>query len=202
MAVANLGAERPSPEACSDRRVRFAVVGASSADLVERAKRDRDAFGELYDQYVGDVYWFVINRVDSRTLAEDVTAEVFFKALKNIDRYTDRGRPLLGWLYKIAANQVASHYRRDHPALVLAEVVVAADGRTVIDEVIHRDKIRRVHAAIDRLCPTQRHAMRLRFSEDLSCADVARILGKSEAAVKLLVYRAVRRLRRELACLD
>jgi RNA polymerase sigma-70 factor, ECF subfamily len=94
---------------------------------------------------------------------------------------------------------VASHYRGDHPALDLAEVVVAVGGRTVLDEVIHRDKMRRVQAAIDRLRPAQRLAMRLRFTEDRSCAGVGRILGKSDAAVKLLVYRALRRLRRDLA---
>jgi RNA polymerase sigma-70 factor (ECF subfamily) len=173
-----------------------------ASDLVERAKSDPDAFGELYDRYVSDVYRFVINRVGNGALAEDITAEVFFKALKYISRYSDRGRPFLGWLYKIAANTVASHYRGDHPALDLAEVTVAADGRTVLEEVIHRDRMSRVQAAIDRLPRAQRLAIRLRFFEDRSCDDVGRLIGKSGAAIKLLTYRAVCRLRRELVNLD
>lgn len=185
----------------SGRARRSGVPGNKprTADLVERAKSDPAAFGELYDQHVDDVYRFVVSRVRNSAVAEDITAEVFFKALKKINGYADRGRSFSSWLYRIAANQTIDHYRRDHPALDLTEAASATPGNIVLEEVIHRDQIHRAYAAIDGLPPAQRLAMRLRFSEDRSCADVGRIIGKSEAAVKLLVYRAVRRLRRDLA---
>ncbi len=99
----------------------------------------------------------------------------------------------------VTVSQIIGHYRRDHAAVDLAEAASAANGSMVLDQVIHRDQIRRAYPAIDGLPPAQRLAMRLRFSEDRSCADVGRIMGKSDAAVKLLIYRAVRRLRQELA---
>src|SRR5207245_11491951 len=81
-------------------------------DLVDRAKRNPEAFGALYDRYFAQIYRFAYSRVRDQSLAEDVTSEVFFKALKNIKRYTYTGHPFSSWLYQIALNALADHYRR------------------------------------------------------------------------------------------
>src|SRR5438128_12137630 len=80
-------------------------------ELVERAKEDPDAFGALYDRYFPQIYRFAYSRVRDQSLAEDVTSEVFFKALKNIKRYTYSGHPFSSWLYQITLNAVADQYR-------------------------------------------------------------------------------------------
>src|ERR1700736_3345884 len=84
---------------------------ADETGLVERAKLDPAAFGELYDRYFSQIYRFVYSRVRDQTAAEDVTSEVFMKALRGIGRYQDTGRPFSAWLYQIAVNAVNDRYR-------------------------------------------------------------------------------------------
>src|SRR6516225_7441542 len=83
--------------------------------LVERAKRDPDAFGELYDRYLPHIYRLVYSRVHNQAVAEDVTSEVFMKALKSIGRYQDVGKPFSAWLYQIAVWSVADRFRAARP---------------------------------------------------------------------------------------
>lgn len=184
-------------------RATAAVAGIPDAfwrDPVERAKSDPAAFGELYDRYVGQIYHFVRARVRDDGQAEDITAEVFLKALRHIKTYRHQGRPFSCWLYRIAVNAVASYYRGQRAQLSLDDDLdLPAVVVDPLDEVIARDRIRTVWQAVDRLPPQQRAAMILKFSDDLTLEDVGAILGKSPAAAKLLIYRAVQRLRRELA---
>ena len=169
-------------------------------DPVERAKTDPAAFGELYDRYSARIYRFVRSRIHDDGLAEDVTADVFMSALRGIKNYQDQGRPFSCWLYRIAANAVASHYRNRRPQLSLDDAIaLPALEVDPADEVIARDRVRAVWQAIDRLPRQQRAAMILKFSDDLTMEDVGAVLGKSPAAAKLLIYRAVQRLRLELA---
>ena len=169
-------------------------------DPVERAKTDPAAFGELYDRYSARIYRFVRSRIHDDGLAEDVTADVFMSALRGIRNYQDQGRPFSRWLYRIAANAVASHYRNRRPQLSLDDAIaLPALEMDPADEVIARDRVRAVWQAIDRLPRQQRAAMILKFSDDLTMEDIGAVLGKSPAAAKLLIYRAVQRLRLELA---
>lgn len=172
-------------------------------DPVERAKSDPAAFGELYDRYAPQIYRFVRARVHDNGLAEDLTAEVFLNALRHIKGYEDQGRPFSCWLYRIAVNAIASHYRSQRSPLSLDDQLdVAAPLIDPLDEVVARERVRAVWRAIDRLPPQQRAAMILKFSEDMTMEDVGAVLGKSQAAAKLLIYRAVQRLRTELAPLS
>lgn len=172
-------------------------------DLVDRAQRDPEAFGALYDRYFPQIYRFAYSRLRDQSVAEDVTSEVFFKALKNIRRYTYTGHPFSSWLYQIALNAVADHYRSQRGELELDDAGPVADGSpTVVDEVVRRDRSRRIWAAIDQLPRHQRAAMVLKFGEDRKIDEIARIMGKSSGAVKLLLHRGVERLRRELPALE
>jgi RNA polymerase sigma-70 factor (ECF subfamily) len=169
-------------------------------DPVERAKSDPAAFGQLYDRYAGQIYRFVRARVRDDGLAEDITAEVFVSALRSIKSYQDQGRPFSCWLYRIAANAVASHYRSKRSQLPLDEQLdLVSPLLDPLDEVVGRERIRTVWQAVDRLPAQQRAAMILKFSEDMTMDEVGAALGKSRAAAKLLIYRAVQRLRRDLA---
>ncbi len=168
-------------------------------DPVERAKSDPAAFGQLYDRYAGQIYRFVRARVRDDGLAEDITAEVFLSALRHIKSYQDQGRPFSCWLYRIAVNAVASHYRNQRSPLSLdGHLDVVSPLLDPLDEVVGRERIRTVWEAVDRLPTQQRAAMILKFSEDMTMEDVGAVLGKTPAAAKLLIYRAMQRLRREL----
>ncbi|HEX3629708.1 MAG TPA: sigma-70 family RNA polymerase sigma factor [Candidatus Dormibacteraeota bacterium] len=174
--------------------------GFEERELVEHAKEDPEAFGALYDRYFPQIYRFAYSRVRDQSLAEDVTSEVFFKALRNIKRYTYSGHPFSSWLYQITLNAVADHYRGAAGKEVELEegADMPSQAPAVVDEVVRRDRSRRVWAAINQLPQQQRTAMILKFSEDKKIEDIAVIMGKSAGAVKLLLHRGVERLRREL----
>ena len=166
--------------------------------LVERAKTDADAFGILYDRHVDRIYRFVRARLGNAAAAEDVTAEVFVNALRGICGYQDRGRPFSCWLYRIAVNAVADHYRHESSTGELSEEL--PDTATQVEATAIRHlEIQDVWRLVEHLPPQQRVAMTLRFRDDLSAREAAAVMGKSEPAVKLLIYRAVGRLRSELA---
>lgn len=169
-------------------------------DPVERAKSDPAAFSELYDRYARQIYRFVRARVRDDGVAEDITAEVFLSALRHIKGYRDQGRPFSCWLYRIAVNAIASHYRRQRSLLSLDEHLgLVSPVLDPLDEVVGRERLRTIWEAVDRLPAQQRAAMILKFSEDMTMEEVGAVLGKSQAAAKLLIYRAMQRLRRELA---
>src|ERR1039458_6158213 len=95
--------------------------------LVERAKTDADAFGELYDHYFGQIYRFAYSRTRDQDAAEEVTQEVFMKALRAMPRYRPSGHPFSSWLYQISANAIADHFRQRRPQASLDAAVEIVD---------------------------------------------------------------------------
>ena len=167
--------------------------------LVERAKSDADAFGELYDHYFGQIYRFVYSRMRDQDAAEDVTSEVFFKALRAIGRYKPSGHPFSAWLYQISVNAIADHFRAKRPVSNIDDAIGVADPQQPLDEhVAQKTEAARVWAAIDTLPEHQRTAMTLKLGEDLKLADIGVVMGKSEGAIKLLIHRGMIGLRARL----
>jgi RNA polymerase sigma-70 factor (ECF subfamily) len=168
--------------------------------MIARAKNDPDAFGELYDHYFPQIYRYVASRVRSQELAEDITSEVFFKALRAIGRYRPSGHPFSAWLYQIAVNSITDHYRsrkRAEESLEGGPELVAV-GAAVDDEVAQRMGLAQIWEAIDSLPSQQRMAMTLKYAEDLPLAAIGQIMGKSEGAIKLLIFRGTATVRAHL----
>ena len=164
--------------------------------LVERAKRDPREFGALYDRHFQQIYRFVYSRVREQTAAEDVTSEVFMKALKAMPRYQDTGRPFAAWLYQIAVNAIADRYRSLRPAQPLEDFHdLSVAGPPLEDIAAHRDEMRRIWTLVEDLPGQQKTALVLKFQEDMKIEDIAVAMGKSPGAVKLLIHRGVSRLR-------
>lgn len=164
--------------------------------LVERAKTDPEAFGALYDRYFGQIYRFVFSRLRDQTAAEDVTSEVFMKALRSIPRYQDTGRPFTAWLYQISVNTINDRYRATRPTVDLDEMYdLAAAGPGLEDTAVRRAELREIWRSVESLPAQQRTALVLKFQEDLKISDIAAVMGKSDGAVKLLIHRGVTRLR-------
>src|SRR3989440_6857960 len=171
--------------------------------LVARAKRDPNAFGELYNRYLMQIYRFVYSRVRDQTIAEDVTSEVFMKALKSIGRYQDTGKPFSAWLYQIAVNSVADRYRAARPVEDIDEQRdLAVSGPALEDVAAQRDELRRIWGVVETLPKQQRVAMVLKFQEDMKIEDIAIAMGKSSGAVKLLIHRGVMKVRQSVNHLD
>jgi len=164
-------------------------------DLVERAKREPAAFGELYRRHQLDVYRLAYSRLGNQADAEDVTSEVFMRALVAIGRYQDRGYTFTSWLFRIAANLVVDRHRQSRPIEDIDEHQELAAEGSLEDLVAAGDRVRRIVQAAQQLPARQREALSLRFGGDLKVDDVALRMGTSPGAVKLLVHRAVRGVR-------
>jgi RNA polymerase sigma-70 factor (ECF subfamily) len=169
----------------------------SDAELVILARRDRSAFVALYRRYLARVYRYVYQRVGNQQDAEDVTASVFTQALEGLEDYREQGT-FAGWLFTIAHHRVADHHRQRRERISLEEVAptLSDSGPGPEARVLRRDRLERVAQALDELTPDRQEALALRFFGELSNKEVAQVTGKSKAAVKMLVYRAIRQLRR------
>ena len=162
--------------------------------LIEAAQADPARFVEVYDRYVDRIYAWVSRRAGNRTIAEDITSEVFQHALESLPRYEWRGVPLAAWLYRIAANALADHWRQQGRE-------AHGPAPDPPDEREHEELQRRVglFQLVDRLPELQRRVIEMRFVEDRSIRDVAAALDRSEGAVKQLQLRALENLRKGLS---
>jgi RNA polymerase sigma-70 factor (ECF subfamily) len=167
-------------------------------ELVARAQAgDRAAIGLLYEQHRGRVYQFFLKRVQGRTQsAEDLTSEVFVRALQRLEGYECRGLPFSAWLFRIAQNLLVDHIRRQprEPSLVLeaCQQHPAPLGERWLDRAADRCDLAR---ALRRLTREQRRVLELRFVRGLSVAETTALVGRSEEAVKKLQARGLARLR-------
>ena len=164
--------------------------------LIQRAQRDREAFGELYERYVDQIFAYVFSLTRNRELAEDVTAATFAKAMEELPRFEWRGVPYSAWLYRVSANLVARQRRRPL-AIELGHDVESAEPDPA-DTAATRSRDDEIRAAVATLPADQRQAVMLRFGGELRNKEIADIMGRSEGAVKLLTFRGMTALRRRL----
>jgi RNA polymerase sigma-70 factor, ECF subfamily len=164
--------------------------------MIEAAQRDRAAFAPLYERYVDQIYAYAHTLTRNRELAEDVTASTFAKAIEDLPRFEWRGVPYSAWLYRVAANLVARQARR--PAWRDLDEHQPVDGESPEQIVEQRDREATVRAAVATLPDDQRQAVLLRFGGELRNREIGEIMGRSEGAVKLLTFRAMTTLRRQL----
>jgi len=166
---------------------------------------DREAFAQLYDAYVDTVFRYVLVRVGHRPLAEDLTSETFIRALRRIDTFAWQGRDIAAWFVTIARNLIADHVKSARFRFEVSTADMRDADRGVDapdDEVLARLRDERLVEAIKGLGPDQAECITLRFLQGLSLADTAKVLGKSEGAVKQLQLRATRSLRKALEGVD
>lgn len=168
-------------------------------NLIENAiKGEAEAFGLLYDRYQPQIYRFIFIKVGHREEAEDLTHQVFLKSWENIDSYNFQGFPFSSWLYRVARNQVIDYYRTKKINLSLESIVelkTENPNTKIIDDALDIEKVKK---AISQLNPGQQDVIVLRFIEDFSPGETASILNKTETAVKLLQYRAIKNLKKIL----
>ncbi len=169
--------------------------------LVEQAKTDQDAFGELYERYVKKIYNYIYYRTSNQHDAEDLTARVFYRAMSHIGNYEDKGVPFQAWLYRIAHNLVANFHRDKgrQKIIPLDDFVASAlfgDGPDKsAEDSEEREQLMR---AIRRLPEERQQLLILKFVEHLSNGEIGEIMERTEGAIKSLYHRTLIALRDDL----
>lgn len=174
------------------------IAPGHSADerrLVEAAQADPRCFGELYEMHFARVYAYVARRVGNRAEAEDLTAEVFHRALAGLQRYEWRGAPFAAWLYRIAANAIADRFQRAGRERGNPGPEPAVND-PAIEDVERRAQLYRL---VGQLPADQQRVVRMRFAEEKSIREIAAAMRRSEGAVKQLQFRALEALRERVS---
>jgi RNA polymerase sigma-70 factor (ECF subfamily) len=187
MVSARHPAQKPSPQAADERLV------------VEAAQADLSKFEVLYELHFDRVYFFIISRVHDRTIAEDLTSEVFHKALPNLPNYQWRGTPFSAWLFRIASNEIVDYFKRsdreqqpDELEHALAQPDLSSTDLDFIERRVHFFRL------VEQLPEIQRRVVCERFVDERSIREIARRLSKTEGAIKQLQFRALRTLRAQI----
>ncbi len=161
--------------------------------LVEAAQKDPSRFVELYELHFERVYAFIARRVRDRDAAEDLTSDVFHRALANLPGFDWRGIPFAVWLLRIASNLIVDRWKQlgrevleDPPEAVIAVCPVEVEQRA------------RLFRMVELLPEDQRRVVVMRFAEEKSIKEIAEELGRSQGAVKQLQFRGLENLRSKL----
>jgi len=162
--------------------------------LVEAAQKDPARFAELYELHFDRVYLFIARRVGDRDVAEDLTSDVFHKALANLNRFEWRGVPFGAWLLRIAANAVTDRGKRSGRELSFADPPEIAT-REDMEQV---EEGARLFRLVNDLPEDQKQVVVMRFAEQKSIREIADQMRRTEGAVKQLQFRGVENLRARL----
>lgn len=171
--------------------------------LIDAARTDPAAFGELYSCYVERIYNYIFYRSGSAKDAEDLTGKVFFKAMSNIKNYKHMGLPFSAWLYRIAHNLVANYHRDrsrktevslDHvPGEILPQTELQPESH-----VVRNQDVEDLLAHIHELAENRQELLILKFVDQLSNVEIGKIMRKSEGAIKSLYHRTLLELREKM----
>ena len=171
-------------------------------ELVRAAQRgEAAAFGHLYEQYFDKVYSYLSFKLGNPTEAEDLAEQVFLKALESIGGYKWTGVPFQAWLFRIAHNLFVDYLRRRTQRVSepldegLPDRDWAADPEAWLAEKVTREGLIK---AVEQLTELQKQVIALKFAGGLSNAEAARVLGRTEGAVKALQHAALQSLQRRL----
>jgi RNA polymerase sigma-70 factor, ECF subfamily len=152
-------------------------------------RREQQDLEALFRAHHAEIIRFLTARLGSRDAAADLAGDVFVEAVRSVPRLRWRGRPVLAWLYRVAANMAADHVSRAAREVPVSEIPVSAGQAP--DTLAEREALARAMAALPH---DQAIAVHLRLIEDYSFAEVGRLMGRSPAACQMLVLRAAKSL--------
>jgi RNA polymerase sigma-70 factor (ECF subfamily) len=166
--------------------------------LIALAQQDLAAFDVLYERYVQRVYVYVYHRTGNTPDAEDITERVFLQAMAPLRSYRSRGAPFSAWLLRIAHNLVANWHRDNsrHPQVKLEGAQLPAVPAPAIER---HEEFAAIRRALSALPAERQRLIFLKFVEDLPNAEIGRIMGRSEGAIKALAHRTLQSLRNALS---
>ncbi len=175
-------------------------------EAVERARKDSQAFGELYEYYYSPIFAYILSRTASLEISQDICSEVFFKAFCNLGQFRWRDIPFSSWLYRIANNEIANHYRINRQQLSFFNKVVKStpfldtspenDLIEAETELKKHEDFLKLHANIARLPIKYQEVITLRYFKSKQLKEISEILRKREGTVKSLLHRGLEKLRK------
>jgi RNA polymerase sigma-70 factor (ECF subfamily) len=172
-----------------------------ATSTTDKARLDGD-FSELYRTHLRDVYSYSYYRTGNHHDAEDLTEQTFLQAYRHFERAQreSRGRPLRPWLIRIAHNLAANYYRdrSRRPQTQLEDAAVISAPHDTADIVEGREELQAVLEGVSKLPDDRREALIMRFALDMDNKEIARALGRSEGATKVLLHRAIKQLEERL----
>jgi len=167
-------------------------------DLVAKAKMgDSEAFGQLYDNFAQRIFRYIRLKVQNREEAEDILQEVFVKAYRGLDSLDLGNLNFSAWLYKIASNTINDYFRKKYRTPEISPIdenFDVAGGISLQKEIEVKSDVEIVRAEFTNLPVLYRQVLELRFVQDFSLDEVAKVLKKSNLAVRLLQYRALKKI--------
>jgi RNA polymerase sigma-70 factor, ECF subfamily len=169
--------------------------------LVELAKSDPEAFGELYERHVERIYRYIYYRIGNEADAEDLTARTFHQALSGLPRYVERGAPFAAWLYRIAHNLVANHHRshkRWQTTPLEDQELLGKPSEAPEPASEAGERNRALWAAIRRQPEERQRLLLLKFADCLPNDEIGRLMGRTESSIKSLYFRTLKALRADL----
>jgi RNA polymerase sigma-70 factor, ECF subfamily len=181
-----MGAVKPVPKGSQ--------TGADERLLVQAAQKDPSRFSDLYELNFNRIYAFILRRVQSRQVAEDLTSEVFHKAFSALPGFDWRGIPFAAWLTRIASNVVADQWKR----AAREDLVSDPPEQSTQPRFNDFEETAQLYELVNTLPSDQRRVIAMRFAEEKSIREIAQELKRSEGAVKQLQFRALENLRNKL----
>jgi RNA polymerase sigma-70 factor (ECF subfamily) len=170
----------------------------TDADLVVEAQADPRAFAALYERYRDRIYWYLLTRTNSVEDADDLLQLVFLKALDALGQYRPARGPFAAWLFGIARHTTATFQARRRPTVawdLVPEVLLPVDEHDLEAQLVRREDLGRLRRCFGRLEAHRREVLILRFVTGLSIAEIAAVIGKSEAATKKQLARTLQALK-------
>jgi RNA polymerase sigma factor (sigma-70 family) len=171
---------------------------ADDLRIMEAAKADLSRFMPLYQRYFARIYHYCLRRVDSDESAEDLTSSIFTQAMMSIDGY--RGGSVAAWLFRIAHNHVANHYRSRRPQVSFERSEIdMVDERLIepIDHLITAELEVQLRMLVYKLPSNQQELLELKMADGLTAEEIGIVIGKSAGAVRVELHRIITRLRIE-----
>ncbi len=165
--------------------------------LVAEAREDPAAFTALYDRFVQPVYRYIYRHTGNQCDAEDLTAQTFLAALEALPRYRENGC-FAAWLFAIARNKIRDHFRASKLQVPLEAAEQSAAEADLLNPIVQSDEIAQLAARLRTLSAEEQELIGLRYVAGLSFAEMGRLLGKSEDAVKKSFYRLLVRLQSQM----
>ena len=172
-------------------------------ELVKKAQKDSEAFAKLYNEHYSRIFGYALKRVANLEIAQDITSETFFKALKKLWQFRWRNISFSAWLYKIVNNEIANYFRKNKYKVSLEKIPEPVAVSNPFDEIIEAEQELKKHQdflmlqeKISKLPINYQEVISLRFFEKKKIREIAEILGKKEGTIKSLLSRGLEKLRK------
>ncbi|MCD6429399.1 sigma-70 family RNA polymerase sigma factor [bacterium] len=174
-------------------------------EIIQRAKRDPQAFGLLFDKYYQPIFGYILRRTANVALAQDLTSQTFLKALKKLKRFKWRNVPFSAWLFRIATNEVNAFYRyqKRHKKILIEDLPEISSRINLLKEVERaeeelkrKEEFLKLHQCISKLNSKYQTVITLRFFEKKKISEISQILGKPEGTIKSQIHRALKELKK------